>query len=222
MVNENGAAWAGGASGAGTGASIGTAVLPGWGTAAGAGIGAVVGAISSSKKAKEANAAMDRFNQIPMVDPMDMEILEKVKREKRAVSSGFTTDFQVASGLIREANAGADSVATAVGRNNPALAMTMLQQNMGNFDTSLNKALGTIGTRGMQYDAMELGLVDKITQRTLDLETTKAQMAIGQSQQALKDTNANNMAGIARLPGALNDAGVAEKLAKLLKGSGGV
>jgi hypothetical protein len=69
---------------------------------------------------------------------------------------------------------------------------------------------------------MELGLVDKITQRTLDLETTKAQMAIGQSQQALKDTNANNMAGIARLPGALNDAGVAEKLAKLLKGSGGV
>lgn len=49
--------WAGGASGAGSGASIGTMIMPGLGTAIGAGVGGLLGLFTGGKKKKDAAKA---------------------------------------------------------------------------------------------------------------------------------------------------------------------
>lgn len=186
--------------GAATGASMGSAILPGWGTAIGAVAGGIVGGIDSSNKQKAQDEAMDRLNAIPAFDPMQLDFLDLLKREKRAVESGFTTDFQVAKDLNMQMMAGGLSVAESVGATNPALAFSLSRRVTADANTGINQALGTISSRGMGLTNSMGELINKISQRKLDLEMVKTSQQLGLATDALKTNQENANQWAAKLP----------------------
>lgn len=194
--------------GMGTGASLGTALLPGVGTILGALGGSIIGAISGAGKAKAVNDAMASLEAIPSVDPNQLEFKDQLYKEKRAVESGFSTDFQVARDLIGQSEAGGMSVASELAQTNPALALMMMQQVGQGADTAVNKALGTISTRGMGYTQMIGDLINQMAQRKLDVNLFKTQVELGQSTKEMQDFNANSLAGMMKLADPANIAGI--------------
>jgi hypothetical protein len=200
MASELGSAGLGILGGAGTGAAIGTAIVPGVGTAAGAIIGGVIGGISGASVASNKNKALDRMEAIPGYDPMQIEFLDTLKREKRSIDSGFTTDFQVAKDLNKEMLAGGVSVGQAVGRTNPAYGLQFLNQSMRRYSTGVNQALGTISQRSGMYTQAIGGLIDSIAKRKLDVESYKMAQELGMAMSDMKVFNENMMGSIADLP----------------------
>ena len=198
-MSEFGAGAQGFLGGAGMGASIGTAILPGYGTAIGALLGGAIGGISGVKKAGAEDRAMGNLMAIPNIDPNQTMFRDQLYKEKKAVESGFTTDFQVARDIIGKSEAGGMSIAAEIARTNPALAlMTMNQVGMGT-DTAVNKALGTISTRSMGYTQMIGDLINKMAQRKIDVDLYKAQVGVGIAAKERQDFNANANAGMMKL-----------------------
>ena len=206
----------GAASGAAIGAQIGTLIpVPGLGTILGALAGGAIGAIGGAKKQKAVDDAMASIEAIPAVDPNMLDFKDQMAREKRAVESGFSTDFQVASDMISQSEAGGLSVSAELAMTNPSLALMMMNQIATQTDVSTNKALGTIATKGMGYTQLLSDLVEKISQREIDVEMMKASYKMGNAQANKKDFNANAMALLAKFgPKALD-------MIAGMKGSGG-
>lgn len=188
--------------GAAAGALIGSAIFPGVGTVLGAAIGGgVLGGIAGNRLAKDENKARERMEALPSFDPMQLEFLDQLKREKRSIDSGFSTDFQVAAGLNEKAYAGGISVAESVARTNPALGLAYMDQASNNFDLGTNKALGTIATRSSAYTQAISALIDSISQRKLDIETYKVSQDLGMAISNRKAFNENMMNFAAQIPG---------------------
>jgi hypothetical protein len=205
---DNSSTISGALGGAATGAEIGTAILPGVGTVVGALGGALLGGIGGSKKQKAVDDAMAAIEAIPAVDPNMVEFKDQLTREKRSVESGFNTEFQVARDLIGQSEAGGMTVAAELAQTNPALALMMMSQVSNQADVSANKALGTIGTKSMGYTQMLGDLVEKMSQREIDVNMMKAEYKMAQAQASKKDFNANAMALIAKYgPGVLDKLG---------------
>jgi len=199
MANEALSGLQGALGGAGTGAAIGSAILPGVGTVLGALVGGGIGIASGRDKAAKVNEAMAMISAIPSVDPNMTIFKDQLVKEKRAVESGFSTDFQVARDIIGKSEAGGMSVAAEMAATNPALAlMTMSQVGQGT-DTAVNKALGTIGSRGMGYSQMIMDLIMKASQRKIDVDVFKAQSKLSAATQGMQDFNANMNAGMMKL-----------------------
>jgi len=125
------------------------------------------------------------------VDPMQMDFLDQLVKEKRAVESGFTTDFQVATDLQQQALAGGLSVAESVGATNPALAISMMDKATQGYNTGINQSLGTISTRSLGMMASIGDLINRITQRKLDVTTYKAAQKLGMATDDLKTFKEN-------------------------------
>ena len=194
----------GGLGGMGTGASIGAALgtlipVPGLGTALGALIGGGIGAFSGAGKAKDQNKATTALMAIPDVDPNQTMFKDQLYRERKAVSSGFTTDFQVARDIIGQQEAGGMSVAAEMAKSNPALALMSMDQIGKNADNSVNKALGTISTRGMGYTQMIGDLIDNMGKRKTQINIMKATQGMATATQNMQDFNANSNAGMMKL-----------------------
>lgn len=190
--------------GAAMGAQLGSIAGP-WGTAIGAVGGAVIGGVSSASKQNAQDEALDRLNAIPSYDPMQLDFLDQLKREKRSVESGFTTDFQVAKDLNKEALAGGLSVAEKVGATNPALAMSLSRQATSGYSTGINQALGTISTRGLGLTASMGDMINRVSQRKLDLEMAKTSQQLGIATDALQTNQTNMSQFAASLPGMADD-----------------
>jgi hypothetical protein len=185
--------------GAGTGASIGSAIMPGVGTAIGALLGGAIGAFSGAEKSGAMRDATAKLMSIPNVDPMQSMFKDQLYREKKAVESGFTTDFQVARDIIGQSEAGGMSVAAEMAQTNPALALMAMNQVGQGTDNSVNKALGTIGARGFGYTSMINDLIDKMSQRNIQLDLLKAQQGMATATKGMQDFNANSNAGMMKL-----------------------
>jgi hypothetical protein len=219
MANETLSGLQGGLGGMGTGAMLGTALLPGVGTVLGALIGGGIGIASGVNKAGKSNEAMANLMAIPNVDPNMTEFKDQLYREKKAVESGFSTDFQVARDIIGKSEAGGMSVAAEMARTNPALALMTMNQVGQGTDTAVNKALATIGTKGMGYTQMINDLLMKMSQRKIDVDLFKAQVGIAKSTKEMTDFNANSNAGMMNL---INPAvmGGFNKFGNMFAGSG--
>jgi hypothetical protein len=184
--------------GAGTGASIGTTFGP-IGAGVGAVLGGIVGGISGNKKAKDINKAMTELQAVPGVDPSQLAFKDQLAREKKAVDSGFSTDFQIARDIIGQSEAGGMSVAAQMAQTNPALALMAMNQVGNQTDMSVNKALGTISTRGMGYTSMMADLVDKMSARDIQVNLLKANAGLGLATKEMTDFNTNMNAGMMQL-----------------------
>jgi hypothetical protein len=185
--------------GAGVGASIGTAIAPGVGTAIGALLGGAINAFSGAEKSGAMKDATAKLMAVPNVDPMQTAFKDQLYREKKAVESGFTTDFQVARDIIGQSEAGGMSVAAEMAQTNPALALIMMDQVGKGSDNSVNKALGTIGTRGFGYTSMINDLITQMSQRKIQVDLLKAQQGMATATKGMQDFNANSNAGMMKL-----------------------
>jgi len=185
--------------GAGTGAALGTAIFPGVGTVLGALAGGVIGGISGNKSARELETVLEKIQAIPLVDAAMVNLKDALVAEKRAIESGFTTDFQVAQDLIGESEAGGLSVAAEIAATNPALGLMAMNQVSGQSDTAINKALGTIGTRSTAFTQMIADLTGKMSQRELDITMFKNAQELAIATKNKKDSNENAMAGMMKL-----------------------
>lgn len=184
--------------GAALGATIGTATgIPILGTIGGAIIGGAAGGLAAHKKGE----GLDRLEEIPGFDPNQLDFLDTLKREKRSIESGFTTDFQVAKDLNQQALAGGLSVAGAVARSNPSLGLSYINNAMTKYSTGINKALGTISTRSLAQSSAVGSLIGDISQRELDVETYKTAQQLGMAVSDLKMFNENMMGQAAQIPG---------------------
>ena len=218
MANQFMSGLQGFAGGAGTGAAMGTAMLPGVGTAIGGLLGGTLGAITGADKANSQNKALGVLNAIPEVDPNQTAFKDQLFREKRAVDSGFTTNFQVARDITGQQEAGGMSVASEMAKSNPALALMTMDQVGKNADTSVNKALGTNATQGMQYTQMIGDTITQMAQRKLSLNLFKGQVGMAQATQGMQDFNSNSNAGMMKLL----DPSVTGAFKSLFAGGGGM
>ena len=160
----------------------------------GIGTGMIGPAISMWKNKQEAvDKGMEEVDALPLVDPMQLDFLDMLKREKRAVESGFTTDFQVAKDLNQEMLAGGLSVAESVASTNPALGLSMVEQVTRGYSTGINQALGTISTRGFGLTASMGDLINRVAQRKLDVTTYKTAQHLGMAVDDLKTFKQNAM-----------------------------
>jgi hypothetical protein len=180
--------------GASIGAKIGTEIAPGIGTILGAIGGGFIGGVGGGKKQKAVNEAMASLEAIPSLDPNMADFRDQLGREKKAVESGFSTDFQVARDIIGQSEAGGMSVAAEMAMTNPALSLMMMNQVSSQSDASINKALGTISTQKMGYSQMISGLIEREADRSLQLDLLKSQYKMAQATANKKDFNANMMA----------------------------
>ena len=194
--------------GAGTGAAIGS-MFGTIGTGVGAIAGGIIGGISTANNLNERDEALDRMEALPSFDPMQLDFLDLLKREKRSVESGFTTDFQVAKDLNKEVLAGGMSVAQNVAQTNPALALSIIDKSGKNYNTGINQSLGTISTRSMGYMSSMGELINTIAQRKLDVETYKTAQQLGLATDALRTSNINAAQFAARLPQYADNFGTA-------------
>jgi outer membrane lipoprotein SlyB len=185
--------------GAGTGAAMGTAIGGPIGAGIGALLGGVVGGIFGNNKSKAQAESLAALNAIPAVDPNQTIFKDQLYREKKAVESGFTTDFQVARDIIGKSEAGGMSVAAEMAQTNPALALMAMNQIGQGTDTAVNKALGTIGTKGFGYTQMISELIDKMSSRKLSVGIMKASQGMVTATQGMQDFNANANAGMMKL-----------------------
>lgn len=185
--------------GAGVGAGMGTAIGGPIGTGIGAVLGGIVGGISGNSKSKAQAESLAALNAIPAVDPNQTMFKDQLYREKKAVESGFTTDFQVARDIIGKSEAGGMSVASEMAQTNPALALMMMDQVGKGTDTAVNKALGTIGTKGFGYTQMIGDIIDKMSQRKIQVDLLKTQSGLAISTKGMQDFNANANAGMMKL-----------------------
>jgi hypothetical protein len=186
----------GAAKGAATGAAIGS-IVPGVGTAIGAGVGAIVGGIAGFfggrkrekalyedlKSTESAEAGITGF------DPRLTSFEKELRREKRMVETGMTPEFQVGKDLIERAGAGAMSVATRF--NNPAMAISFMNQIQTGMGTNINKLVGTVGAQRGTYMAAIGDITQKLSQRELDVDVWKATQKRATFTQNLSDRNLN-------------------------------
>jgi len=175
-------------------------------------MGSVVGMVLSYIEQDLAKGAAEKsLNEFDAafrnVDPDQLKFKDQLLREKRAVQSGFSTDFKVARDIISQSEAGGMSVASELARTNPALALMTMNQVSSQANTSVNQALGTIATQNMGYTQMLSDLIDKIAQRKLDVDVTKAFQRLGMETQIQKDTNENVMGLIGQLTGGIGSIG---------------
>ena len=203
-MGDNSSAIVGGLGGMSAGATIGAELgtlipIPGLGTALGAVAGAALGAIAGGKKQKAVDAAMAGLMAIPNVDPNQVNFKDQLMREKKMVQSGFSTDFQVARDIRGQSEAGGMSVAAEMAKSNPALALMSMDQIGKNADNSVNKALGTISTRGMGYTQMIGDLIDNMGKRKTQINIMKATQGMATATQNMQDFNANSNAGMMKL-----------------------
>ncbi len=210
MPNIAHAGWEGAGTGAMTGAGIGTAILPGVGTAIGAGIGAIAGFFGGRSKAKDINEQQQQtetsMEGISGFDPRLTMFEKELRREKRMVETGMTPEFQVAKDMIERAGAGGMTVASRF--NNPAMAISFMNQIQTGIGTNINKLVGTVGAQRGQYLAAIGDITKKMSQRELDVDVWKATQKRATFTQNLSDynlnTNMSRMMGLSNLPGAVS------------------
>lgn len=228
MPNIAHATWEGAGTGAtrgaGIGASIGS-VVPGVGTAIGAGIGAVVGGVaglfSGRSKAKELYEQQKQtegaMEEISGFDPRLTSFEKELRREKRMVETGMTPEFQVGKDLIERAGAGAMTVASRF--NNPAMAISFMNQIQTGIGTNINKMIGTVGAQRGQYLAAIGDITQKLSQRELDVDVWKATQKRATFTQNLSDYNLNT--NMARMHALSNLPGAVSQITSLFDGGGG-
>ncbi len=207
-----------------TGAAMGTAVLPGIGTAIGAGLGAIVGFFGGRGKAKSAyadlQASESAFGQAkqtalePIPDPGFADFGRELRREKRMVETGMTPEFQTAKDLLERTSA--QQATVGMKYSSPAMAMSFMKQSGIQMGANINKLLGMTGSQRTEYNQQMMNVMsvlyqkgEKESQRKLDVDLweaiqTKADYAQSTSTM-MQNRNMMNMQALSELPGVATD-----------------
>ena len=149
--------------GAGTGATIGTEISPGWGTAIGAVAGALLGLAGGEIKKKR-----DEKNQLPLTDPYQIGMLNDLKRKQRSLETG--TADQAQQDLIKQAGATAQQNIVKLSGGNIGVAVSQLNAAQRATGKNMNELFSEMSAESFKMDDLMESLVSKIANRKLEIQ----------------------------------------------------
>jgi hypothetical protein len=171
-------------------------------------VGMVMSYIQQGLSKDSAEKAYKEFaNSIPAVDPMQVKFKDQLMAEKRAVQSGFSTEFKAGRDIISQTEAGNMSVASELARTSPALALMAMNQASMQSQMGTNKLLGTQGTQVMGYNQQISDLINTIAQRRADTNVLKATQKYAMTTKINEQTNEQTMGWISQLTGGMGSSG---------------
>jgi hypothetical protein len=182
--------------GAAIGSLLGAAagsVVPGVGTAVGMGIGSAVGNLVDTSVAK--NKA-DNARPL-MEDPEQRALLEEIRAKRMSTEMGTDITTQAAIGEVADAaEATRGSLVRATGGNAgqtvDALLKSQKMQQQG-----VNNAVAQAQTRIPFYTSLQDQMLDRLSQRKLELTLLDKAQAAAEEAQYGKENTMNIMSGVA-------------------------
>lgn len=170
----------------GTGATVAGGAIGG---PAGAAIGAGVGQLVTSQMGGTPNIPTPP----PLVDPMQLEMLEELERKKRSIEMGTSVEFQTARELIQRSEATVvDRVASITGGDvsGAVAAMERINQATG---ANIGKIVAQSGQMAAPYVQAIADLNNRIAQRKLELSLAANAQALASAEQMRSDKNQSLM-----------------------------
>jgi hypothetical protein len=182
----------GAASGAGKGAAIGS-IIPGVGTLAGGAIGAIAGGAMAGGKQKKSNDAQ----KIPLADPRELARLSEITQTRKSINAG--TDAMTQLGIQQQQNAGRSAqagISRATGGDVGGTIDALLKSQRAT-QSGQNNVIAQAGARLPYFEQAQTGLLDRITQRKLELGLLNRSQRVAEAAQAQTDNNINKNALLA-------------------------
>lgn len=192
--------WLGRLGGAGVGAQIGSAIYPGIGTLLGAVGGGLIGGRAMDRATGETEQAMERLEDIPLVDPTTHTITDQLRREQRAVQAGLTTDVAAGREAIDRTTAQGRTMVQRMYGHSPALTLASMRQIQRGAGEQTRELYGMAGQRAEGYTQLLTEHMRQLSQRRLDLQMHRAQQELGMATQRESDTRDMVMGGIGMFP----------------------
>lgn len=176
----------GAASGAGQGSAIGS-LIPGIGTVAGAGVGALAGGISAGLKQKRSNESQ----QIPLVDPAEVARLAQLEQSRKSINAG--TDAMTQLGIQQQQNVGraTQSGISKMTGGDVGGTIDALLKSQKATQGGQNNVIAQSGARLPYFENAQNGLLNRITQRKLELGLLDRSQRVAEAAQAQTDNNIN-------------------------------
>ena len=215
MANGNfQAAGSGAVSGASKGLTLGSnpalmGATSGLSAPIGAALGATIGGITAAQKNKRANQAQN----IPMVDPMELQRLAQLELERKNIVAG--TDPMTQNMLQQNAvlnRATQSGIAKNTGGNSSATIDGFLRAQ-GNSQRGINEINANAQQRIPYFDNAQASLLSRVADRKLELQLLKRAQLTAENAQARTDNNVSSNASIS--------TGMLDDVTKASGGSGG-
>jgi len=182
---QAGSAGAGIAQGAMTGAGVGAQVgsvfgAPGVliGSGVGALIGGVVGGTSARKKTREVNKALSNVYALNPIDISQIDYIDKLNAQKRAIESGFTNEYQAAKQTLLEQSALSTDALVGLSSGNPVAAMDYIMRMNAGIGNNMNKLLTSVSGRADNYLTAIGAAVNDIAEKKFQTELYKASQGL--------------------------------------------
>jgi len=182
-------------SGASTGAAIGTALLPGPGTAIGAGIGALAGGTFAGIKQNKANKA----NDVPLTDPLEQIRMAQLEQLRKNALTGSNLATKGSIDQIRNAGAATQGAISRNTGGDVSSTIDALLRSGKNTQASVNNAAVAGQNRLPYFDSSVGTMLNRISQRRLELQLQQRDQALAENAQARKENNVNANAAISTL-----------------------
>lgn len=186
----------GAAGGASKGAQLGSMINPGLGTLIGAGAGALMGGITSASKKKKANEA----SEISPVDPNEQARMVELNQAIKNINVGADSLTQNRLQELSKIGAQTQGAISKVSGGDVGSTVQGMLQAQRNTQTGANAALADRGQLPYFMNlAQQLGT--RMSQRKIELDKWKADMALAESAQNITDQNLNKNAYVSSLMG---------------------
>jgi len=177
--------------GIGLGVTALTGIPPNITVPAGAGLG---GLIEGGIKKRQSDKAAP-----PLVDPLQAQLLQDLKRRQRAVQAGTDTLTQFNKSLIsQQAAASRSAVMSAAGGNTAATIAALARINRG-AGRNVSELLASQSQRDLQMQQLIGQTTNLISGRKLDLQRAAQMQKLAESTQATKDALGNIAGATARI-----------------------
>lgn len=178
-------------SGAGTGASVGSAFGP-----IGAGVGAVAGLALGFAGQKKPDIPPPPA----AVDPAQLAFLEELRLKRTAIESGMSTEFQLGRKLLEQSQAGQlESVSRLTGGDVGGAVAASERVTAGTAE-AVSKLTGTATSQAMQYTGLIDAMTQRISERKRDVATTMWATAKGEAAD-LNKIQSQNLVNALTSPG---------------------
>jgi hypothetical protein len=184
----------GAAGGVAKGAQLGTMINPGLGTLIGAGAGALMGGIGgASKKKKAVNAS-----EISPVDPNEQARMVELNQAIKNINVGADALTQNRLQELSKIGAQTQGAISKVSGGDVGSTVQGMLQAQRNTQAGANAALADRGQLPYFMNlAQQLGT--RMSQRKVELDKWKADMALAESAQNITDANVNKNAYLSTL-----------------------
>lgn len=182
------------------GASLGTTIMPGWGTAIGAVAGGILGGVQGSEADKKQREYERLAKEIPLVDPGTQRFLNDLRFRRNALEAGTSSLFSGQRRNVEQAQAqtGANLARTTGGSTGTLIDALLRSQSRTN--TAMEQIGGAQRQMANEFLMAEAPIIADMADRRLRLQSYSRDMANLQAATAQQQQQLNTNAALATLP----------------------